>query len=208
MPRLAEGLSRRFGRVESLALGGEEERRAAERALARGHALEARVLSRALLLRVPDSPLGLALWADAAEACGLHDEVVTALERLVEQVPWRQEVWLRLGQAALRSGTADARGALERAAAGTDDPLAAPKALLMLADLDIAANDCARAARWLDRIPYHPSEADPELALRLTADSLRAFRQSLAPVHAGVAGNARRLSRRARRTQKRTSRRG
>ncbi|MBW2453004.1 MAG: dynamin family protein [Deltaproteobacteria bacterium] len=56
--------------------------------------------------------------------------------------------------------------ALERAAAGTDDPAVARQALLLLADLDIAADDCARAARWLDRVPHHPSQADPELALR------------------------------------------
>lgn len=45
------------------------------------------------------------------------------------------------------------------------------------------------------------SHAHPELALRLTADSLRAMRQSLAPMHVGVAGNARRLSRRAGRSR-------
>ncbi|RLB45097.1 MAG: hypothetical protein DRI90_28820, partial [Deltaproteobacteria bacterium] len=115
---------------------------------------------------MPGSPVGLALWADAAEACGLHDEVVEALSQLVEQLPWRQEVWLRLGQAALRSGSARARMALERAAAGTDDPSVARQALLLLADQDIAADDSARAARWLDRVPYHPSQTDPELALR------------------------------------------
>ncbi len=166
MPRVAEGLSRFFGRVEILARGANEERRAAERALARGHVLEARAAARALLARVPGSPVGLALWADAAEACGLHDEVVEALSQLVEQLPWRQEVWLRLGQAALRSGSARARMALERAAAGTDDPSVARQALLLLADQDIAADDTARAARWLDRVPYHPSQTDPELALR------------------------------------------
>lgn len=50
--------------------------------------------------------------------------------------------------------------------------------------------------------------APPELALRLTADSLRGMRQSLAPMHAGVAGNARRLTRRAKRSARRTGRGG
>jgi len=166
MPRLAEGLSRFFGRVEILARGADEERRVAERALNRGDVLEARAAARALLARVPGSPVGLALWAEAAEGCDLHDEVVTALSELAAQLPWRQEVWLRLGQAALQAGSDRARGALERAAAGTDDPAITRQALLLLADLDIAADDCARAARWLDRVPHHPSQEDAELALR------------------------------------------
>ena len=75
--------------------------------------------------RVPKSPVGLALWADAAEACGFHEEVVTALEQLSAQAPWQQVIWLRLGKAGLASGWPKARDALERAAAeGLSSPLA------------------------------------------------------------------------------------
>ena len=45
MPRLVEGLSRFFGRVEILALGLERERQAAEWALSKGRPLEARDLA-------------------------------------------------------------------------------------------------------------------------------------------------------------------
>ncbi|HZF49273.1 MAG TPA: hypothetical protein VE093_11525, partial [Polyangiaceae bacterium] len=67
MPRLVEGLSRFFGRVEILALGLEGTRQAAEIALQRGRPLEARDHARTLLSELPGSALGLALWADAAE---------------------------------------------------------------------------------------------------------------------------------------------
>jgi GTP-binding protein EngB required for normal cell division len=165
MARLEESLSRFFGRVEILARGAEEDRRAAERALARGDMLEARAHARALLARVPRSPLGLALWADAAEGCWLDGEVVEALSQLSEQVPWRSEVWLRLGLAGSRSGWPGAREALERAAHG-DDAAVIREALLALADLDLAGGELARARRWLERVPSHPSQPDPELALR------------------------------------------
>lgn len=168
MSKLAEGLSRFFGRVEILARGADDERRAAERALERGHHLEARAHARALLARVPRSPVGLALWADAAEACWLDDEVVQALSLLAAQLPWRQEVWLRLGLAGQRAGWPQARAALERAASGRGDLVVARQALLVLADLDIDAGEIARAQRWLDRIPAHRTSVDAELALRRT----------------------------------------
>ncbi|HHH28455.1 MAG TPA: GTP-binding protein, partial [Polyangiaceae bacterium] len=91
---------------------------------------------------------------------------VEALTQLAEQVPWRQDVWLRLGLAALRADADIAHDALERAAAGRDDLAVARRALLTLADRDILAGDHARARRWLDRIPSHPAQPDPELALR------------------------------------------
>lgn len=179
MSRLAEGLSRFFGRVEILARGAEDDRRAAERALALGHVLEARAHARALLGRVPGSPLALALVADAAEACLLDEEVVDALSMLAEQVPWRADVWLRLGLAALRLGDERALVALERAAAASD-PAAARAALMALADADIARGEMARAERWLDRVPHHPSQADPELALRRAECLLARGRPDLA----------------------------
>ncbi len=153
MPRLVESLSRFFGRVEIFALGLEGEREAAEAALAKGQPLEARDHARALLAELPGSPLGLALWADAAEDAWLDHEVIAALSKLAEMVPWRADVWLRLGRAGLRTSWTGAREALERAAVAQDEPAFARLALLDLSDLDLRAGDAARAARWLDRIP-------------------------------------------------------
>lgn len=166
MSRLAEGLSRLFGHVEILARGAQDDRRAAEAALERGDYLGARAHARALLGKVPRSPVGLALLAEAAEKSWHHAESVEALSQLAEQVPWRQDVWLRLGLSAVAAGADIATDALERAAAGRDDLAVARRALLTLADRDILAGDHARARRWLDRIPSHPAQPDPELALR------------------------------------------
>src|SRR3954468_16328919 len=153
MPRLVEGLSRFFGRVEIFALGLESERQAAEAALAKGQPLEARDHAREILSQLPDSPLGLALWADAAEDAWLDHEVVTALSELAKKVPWRADVWLRLGRAGRRIEWPDARESLERAAVAPDERDSSRLALLDLCDLDLAAGDSARALRWLDRIP-------------------------------------------------------
>lgn len=166
MSRLGSGLSRFFGRVEILARGAEPFLKGAELSLERGDPLEARAQARSLLSRVPGSPLGLALWADAAEACGFHEEVVEALAELVVKAPWRQEIWLRLGNAGLFCGWEDARSALERAAAGRDAPEITRRALLRLADLDLVDDEPSRASRWLERVASHPSQPDPGLALR------------------------------------------
>src|SRR5262249_51701596 len=139
------GLSRFFGRVEILARGLEAERRAAESALGRGQVLEAREHARTIVGEVPDSPLGLALWADAAEEAWLDHEVVTALSELATHVPWRADVWLRLGRAGLRIEWPPAREALERAAVAPDERSCARLALLDLADLDLEAGDPSRA---------------------------------------------------------------
>ncbi|MDI1478766.1 dynamin family protein [Polyangium sp. y55x31] len=152
MARLVESLSNFFGRVEILARGLENERRAAELALARGRPLEARDLARTILASVPESPLGLALWADAAEDAGLDHEAAEALAELATFVPWRADVWLRLGQARARMGDVRASEALERAADAPEEREAARLALLDLCDRDLWAGDPARAGRWLDRI--------------------------------------------------------
>lgn len=152
MPRLVEGLSRFFGRVEILALGLERERQAAETALSKGRPLEARDHAKVLLAELPGSALGLALWADAAEDAWLDHEVVEALAELVKKVPWRADVWLRLGRAGLRIEWPSAREALERAAAAPDERQDARAALLDLCDMDLAAGDAPRALRWVERI--------------------------------------------------------
>ena len=166
MPRLVEGLSRFFGRVEIFALGLDGERKAAEEALTRGQPLEAREHARALLAALPESPLGLALWADAAEDAWLDHEVVAALSKLSEKVPWRADVWLRLGRAGARIEWPGAREALERAAVAPDERDSARLALLDLADRDLAAGDAARAQRWLDRIAAPLTGVDREVAVR------------------------------------------
>jgi GTP-binding protein EngB required for normal cell division len=166
MPRLVEGLSRFFGRVEIFALGLDGERKAAEEALTKGQPLEAREHARAILAALPESPLGLALWADAAEDAWLDNEVVAALAKLSEKVPWRADVWLRLGRAGRRIEWPDARAALERAASAPDERESARLALLDLADLDLAGGDPARAQRWLDRIATSLTIVDREVAVR------------------------------------------
>ncbi|WP_437311448.1 dynamin family protein [Sorangium sp. So ce388] len=173
MARLVEALNRFFGRVEILALGLENERSAAEVALAKGMPLEAREHARSILSVLPDSAVGLALWADAAEDAWLDEEVVTALADLTKRVPWRADVWLRLGRAGQRIGWDGARSALERAASAPEERDAARLALLDLCDLDLAAGDPARAQRWLDRIPAPLSTApDRDAALRRAACAL------------------------------------
>ncbi|WP_437931938.1 dynamin family protein [Sorangium sp. So ce291] len=173
MARLVEALNRFFGRVEILALGLENERSAAEVALAKGMPLEAREHARSILSVLPDSAVGLALWADAAEDAWLDEEVVTALADLTKRVPWRADVWLRLGRAGQRIGWDGARNALERAASAPEERDAARLALLDLCDLDLAAGDPARAQRWLDRIPAPLSTApDRDAALRRAACAL------------------------------------
>lgn len=158
MPRLVEGLSRFFGRVEILALGLERERQAAEWALAKGRPLEARDHAKVLLAELPGSALGLALWADAAEEAWLDHEVVEALTDLAKKVPWRADVWLRLARAEIRTDRPNAREALERAASAPDERDDARAALLELCDLDLSAGDAPRAARWLDRIATSTSD--------------------------------------------------
>ncbi len=172
MPRLVEGLSRFFGRVEILALGLEGTRQAAEMALSRGRPLDARDHARTILAELPESVLGLALWADAAEDAWLDHEVVIALNELSKKVPWRADVWLRLGRAGLRAEWPPAREALERAAAAPDEREDARLALFDLCDLDLAAGDPQRAARWLEGVPATLSGTDRELLLRKAECSL------------------------------------
>lgn len=160
MSRLVEGLSRFFGRVEILARGAEQDRRAAEEALARGRPLEAREHARSLLEIVPGSPEGLALWADAAEDAWLDHETVQALSELSRAVPWRADVWLRLARAGARIEWPQTREALERAAGAPEERDFARDALFDLCDQDLAAGDAARAQRWLDRVPTRLSAAD------------------------------------------------
>lgn len=164
MPTLQEELSDFFGRAIIVARGGAEDRLAAERALAAGDPSLALRHARELLAKVPRSPIGLLLAAEAAEQAFLDDQAVHFLGELAEVVPWAPEVWLRLGRARLRAGydAHEVRDALSRAVADPRAGDAAVAAAVLLADLDLAQDDPRRALVWLDRVrdAVDPSAAE------------------------------------------------
>ncbi|MCS6900600.1 MAG: dynamin family protein [Myxococcales bacterium] len=165
MPTLQEELSDFFGRAIIVARGGAEDRLAAERALAAGDPSLALRYARELLAKVPRSPIGLLLAAEAAERAFLDDQAVLFLSDLAEVVPWAPEVWLRLGRAKLRAGheAHEVRDALSRAVADPRGGEVAVAAAVLLADLDLAAGDPRRALVWLDRVR---DAGDPSVAER------------------------------------------
>ncbi len=182
--RLAETIAGWFGRVEVVLAGVEGYLRDGEEALARGDAMAARRAAKALLQRVPHSPIGLALLADACEAARLDAELALTLEELASRVGSRAEVWVRLGRARERVGspieeTRDAfLRALAVAEAGSD---ARREALLWLADLDLANGDGDRAELWLERLGI-TKDADVQLRraeARLLQDDLAGARAVL-----------------------------
>lgn len=152
--------------MELVARGADEERREAERWLARGNPLQARVHAQAVLSKVPGSPIGLALLVDACEASGLDSEAIAALGALCASAPWRGELWVRLGQALRRVGAprTERSSALQRALDPAMDSSARRVALLELADLDLEHGDPVRAMRWLDSVRLQ--SAQPDVALR------------------------------------------
>jgi small GTP-binding protein len=164
VPTLQEELSDFFGRAVIVARGGAEDRLAAERALAAGDPSLALRHARELLAKVPRSPIGLLLAAEAAEQAFLDDQAVHFLGELAEVVPWAPEVWLRLGRARLRAGydAHEVRDALSRAVADPRAGDAAVAAAVLLADLDLAQDDPRRALVWLDRVrdAVDPSAAE------------------------------------------------
>lgn len=164
---LADLIGRWIGRVEIVLAGADDDLREGEDALATGDPMRARAAAHRVLERAPDSPLGLALLADACDAAGLDAELALTLEELSQRVPSQAEVWLRLGRArrATEAPPADVRDALVRALAvaegGSDERRAA---LLELTDLDLAQGDEVRAELWLQRAAL-PNDS-PALALR------------------------------------------
>jgi small GTP-binding protein len=152
--RLADVIGRWIGKVEIVLAGADEDLREGDQALAAGDAMRARAAARRVLERAPDSPLGLALLADACEAAHLDAELALTLEELARRAPSRAEVWVRLGRSRAATGApaGDVRDAFARALAvaegGSD---ARREALLELADLDLGHGDGARAELWLDR---------------------------------------------------------
>lgn len=155
MSRLAETIAGWLGRVEVVLAGVDGYLHEGDEALAKGDPMRARAAAKAILLRVPHSPLGLALLADACEAARLDAELALTLEELAGRVASRGEIWVRLGRARERVGSPpeETRDAFLRALAvaepGSD---ARREALLWLADLDLSHGDGARAELWLERL--------------------------------------------------------
>lgn len=182
-------VGRLIGRVEVALAGAEGFVREGEEALAQRDAMRARAAAHAILARVPGSPVGLALLADACELGGLKAELLLTLEELSEKVAERPDVWVRLGRARSQEqgGTSEARDAFVRALAiaegGTD---ARREALLALADLDLAAGDGARAELWLERLV---GPRDPVVSLRWAEARLLARDADGAMKHLATVGD-------------------
>ncbi|MCL2778021.1 MAG: dynamin family protein [Polyangiaceae bacterium] len=182
--RLAETIAAWFGRVEIVLAGVEGQLRDGEEALVRGDAMRARRHAKAILARVPHSPVGLALLADACEAGHLDAELALTLEELAGRVPSRGEIWVRLGRARERVNcpideTSDAfLRALAVAEAGSE---ARREALLWLADLDLSRGDGARAELWLERLANrtHPEVAGRRAEARLLQNDIDGAREAL-----------------------------
>ncbi len=164
--RLADVIGQWIGRVELVVAGADGDLREGEEALAAGDALGARGAAHRVLRRAPDSPLGLALLADACDAAHLEAELAFTLEELARRVPSRAEVWVRLGhaRAATQSSSDEVREAFGRALAVAESGSDARRdALVALADIDLANGQAARAELWLERVP---SDSSPELVVR------------------------------------------
>ncbi len=153
--RLAEIIGRFLGRVEVVIAGADEALQRGELLLASGNAMAARAEAKAVLERVPGSPLGLALLADACEMASLNAELALTLEELALRMGSQPDVWVRLGRARqlTEEPLEEVRDAYVRglsvAESGSE---ARHEALLALADLDLSAGDGARAELWLDRV--------------------------------------------------------
>lgn len=164
--RLGELVGRWVGKVEVVLAGADDDLRDGEEALAAGNPMRARAAAHRVLARAPDSPLGLALLADACEAAHLDAELALSLEDLARRAASRAEVWLRLGRAraATHAPIAEVRDAFVRALSVAESGSEARRdALVALADLDLADGDGARAELWLERAA---GDASPEIALR------------------------------------------
>src|SRR5579872_5252085 len=97
--RLADVIDQWIGRVELVVAGADADLREGQEALAVDDAIGARAAAHRVLARAPDSPLGLALLADACEAAHLDAELAFTLEQLARRAPSRAEVWVRTGRA-------------------------------------------------------------------------------------------------------------
>jgi GTP-binding protein EngB required for normal cell division len=185
--RLADVIGRWIGKVEIVLAGADEDLREGQEALSLGDPMRARAAARRVLARAPDSPIGLALLADACEAAHLDAELALTLEELARRAPSRAEVWVRLGRARRDTGGAasDVRDAFARALAVAEGGSEARRdALLELADLDLAAGDGARAELWLERAA--DDKAEDVLARRAEARLARGDAVGAKKLLAGV----------------------
>lgn len=151
---LEDTIGRWLGRVEIVLAGLDDKLKDGEEALARGDSMRARAAAHAILARIPASPHGLALLADACAAAGLDAELELTLEELSKRAGSQAEVWVRLGYARRATGspTEVVRDAFVRALAVAEAGSPPRRAaLLALADLDLSLADSARADLWLDR---------------------------------------------------------
>lgn len=152
--RLADVIGRWIGKVEIVLAGADDDLREGEDALIVGDAMRARSAAHRVLARAPDSPVGLALLADACETAHLDAELAQTLEELSRRAPSRPEVWLRLAGArrATEAPIEEVRDALARALAVAESGSESRRdALIGLADVDLAQGDGARAQLWLER---------------------------------------------------------
>ncbi len=166
--RLADVIGRFLGKVEIVLAGADEDLREGQDALAAGDAMAARAAAHRVLAQAPDSPLGLALLADACEAGHLDAELALTLEELARRAPSRAEVWVRLARARRATGAPadDVRDSLVRGLAVAESGSEARvDALIGLADLDLSQGDGARAELWIERAAPVLSAA-PEIAVR------------------------------------------
>jgi cellulose synthase operon protein C len=153
--RLFDVIGHWLGRFEVVLAGADEMLRAGEQALATGDAMRARSMARRVLDRLPGSPLGLALLADACEVAGLDAELAEALEELAIRLPSNADVWVRLGRIRQKTDPAiePTRDAYLRALALAEPGSEARRdALVALSNLDLARHDGTRALAWLDRL--------------------------------------------------------
>jgi len=164
--RLGDVIDRWMGKVEIVLAGADDDLREGEAALAAGDPIQARAAAHRVLARAPDSPVGLALLADACEAGQLDAELAQTLEELARRAPSRAEVWVRLAHARriTEAPLEDVRDALLRALAVAESGSESRRdALVGLADVDLARGDGARAQLWLDRTA---EERSPDVAVR------------------------------------------
>jgi GTP-binding protein EngB required for normal cell division len=152
--RLADVIAAFLGKVEVVLAGADDDLRAGQEALAAGDGMAARAAAHRVLAQAPDSPLGLALLADACETAHLDAELAQTLEELSRRAPSSAEVWVRLARARRATGSPleEVRDPLVRAlAVAQSGSEARIDALLGLADLDLAQGDGARAELWIER---------------------------------------------------------
>ncbi len=164
--RLGELVGRWVGKVEVVLAGADDDLRDGEEALASGNPMRARAAAHRVLARAPDSPLGLALLADACEMAELEAELALTLEELARRTASRAEVWVRLGRArhATNASADDVRDAFVRGLAVAESGSEARReALIALAVLDLSNGDGARAELWLERAA---GDTSAEVALR------------------------------------------